>query len=185
MYIERILYPVYTLGIGRRIAVWTQGCFRKCEDCANPELWEQRKDCNILMEQLYSVIDNIISKNKVDGITISGGEPFLQIKELEELIKYLKKKNLEILVYTGYKKEELQEKGYGELLDMIDILIDGEYIREYNYPKCVLRGSTNQHIYYRTDIIQKAYEKYLSEGRKVQNIFMNNQMLSVGIHNKE
>ncbi len=187
MYVERILYPVYTLGIGSRIAIWVSGCNKKCPNCANPELWEQQPSQKIEEPHLYKILQEIIDKNQVDGITISGGEPFDQKEDLYELVTHIKQKNkqMEILCYTGYEKEQIEQDQINKkILQKIDILIDGKYIDEKNDNKIPLRGSTNQKIYYLTPNKQKEYEKYMKEnGRKVQNVYYKNSVVSIGIHN--
>lgn len=183
MYIDRLLYPVTSLGPGNRAAIWVAGCNRYCKKCANPELWEQHEYQRIEPERLAGAISNVINTG-IDGITITGGEPFNQAEELCKLIDSLPD-DIDILVFTGYKYEELLVKdGVREFLSRIDVLIDGEYIDELNDNHAALRGSTNQRIIYLNKELRSKYEKYLTEGRKIQNFVYDYRTVSVGIHNR-
>lgn len=186
MYIERVLYPVEVLGVGKRVAIWTQGCPHGCKECINKDLWVQNSKNNIPINKLIEIIFRLVENQKVDGITITGGDPFYQQEELLELVRELKIKNLEILVYTGYLKQEILEMQYGkECLDGIDVLIDGKYIDGLNDNQSPLRGSTNQQIHILNNEVAEKYEVYLKKGRELQHFYSNDRMISVGIHNKK
>lgn len=135
----------HTLGPGLRYTIWVQGCLRHCKGCITPESQPLTNGIEI---DTYSLAADILEHHAIDGITISGGEPFLQAIELSNLLNYVlqKKPELTVIVYTGYKLEELSNiTGANELLSQIDILIDGEYIDELNDGKGI-RGSSNQRI---------------------------------------
>ncbi len=183
MYVDQILYPVTALGPGTRMALWVSGCKRHCSKCANPELWDRHEYQKITPEKLVKTIGSMIGQ-RLDGITITGGEPFDQAAELCEVIDGLPDQ-INVLVFTGYKYEELLEKkNTRELLERIDVLIDGEYVDELNDNSSALRGSTNQKIWYLNKAVRPEYEKYLSEGRKIQNFVYDYKTVSVGIHNR-
>ncbi len=182
IYIDRILYPVTALGPGKRIALWTAGCSRRCPGCANPELWERHQEQEIEVQKLAKYV-NTISAGQADGITITGGEPFDQAEEIVELLDCLTFP-AEILVFSGYTMEELcQDEKKRKLLERIDVLVDGEYIEDKNDGKAVLRGSSNQRIHYLRTEAEAKYAAYLKEGRKIQNFVYDYKTLSVGIHN--
>lgn len=109
MYVERIVYPVEVLGTGKRIGIWTQGCPHHCQRCINPELWSQHEKNKIDTDRIVSFVQNICNNNQVDGITITGGDPFFQKSELRRLLLRLKEMNLEVLVYTGYTREGIYQ----------------------------------------------------------------------------
>ena len=67
----------------------------------------------------------------------------------------------------------------------IGVIIDGRYIDDLNDDSCVLRGSSNQRILFLKDALRQRYLPYLQEGRKIQNVFYKNKVISVGIHSKE
>lgn len=183
MYVDQILYPITTLGPGTRLALWVSGCSRQCEKCANPELWERQVYQKIAPQKLIQAINSVID-NGIDGITITGGEPFDQATDLCEVIDGLPGK-IDVLIFTGYKYDELLEREDAkELLSRVDVLIDGEYVDELNDNKSALKGSMNQHIRYLNKNVQLEYEKYLAEGRKIQNFVYDYKTVSVGIHNR-
>lgn len=185
MFVERIVYPVLVLGVGKRIGIWLQGCPHYCTGCINPELWEQKEENNIDITKIVNSIASICLKNEVDGFTITGGEPLLQIEQLYLLLLELKKFEKEILVYTGYTIKEIQDMDRGkQLLELIDVLIDGKYEEEQNILGLALRGSQNQNIYYRNSLIEDRYKEYLQQGRKLQHFYNNKYMLSIGIHDR-
>ena len=183
MYIDRLLYPVTALGPGNRVALWVAGCGRHCKNCANPELWQAHPYQKTSPEKLAGYIDDFVKKG-IDGLTVTGGEPFDQAPAIAEMIHHLSEKP-ELLIFSGYKYEELLTKEDAkELLKLCDVLIDGEYIEELNDDKAVLRGSLNQQIHYLNENVRDKYEAYLKEGRKIQNFIYDYRTVSVGIHNR-
>ncbi|SCN23517.1 Pyruvate formate-lyase 1-activating enzyme [Clostridium sp. N3C] len=181
MQIDRILYPVKTLGPGERIGLWLIGCPHHCKKCSNPELWErdESKDISIADLVLYIGENNI----KADGITITGGEPFYQVEELYILLQELRKLRFEdILVYTGYDFNTI-EKNYSKALPYIDVLIDGVYIDELN-DNLGIRGSSNQKIHILNEKLYDKYKSLESAKRCRQNFVYGNKIISVGIPNR-
>lgn len=191
MQIGRILYPVKVLGPGRRIGIWVHGCKRACPGCANPELWEPDAGKEIAMEHLQQMLLSVLEKYPVDGITISGGEPFLQTKELMHLVKFLREYTSDILIFTGYerrsllaRKKEAAQTRY--VLDNIAVLVDGKYVEEKNdgHP---LRGSSNQRFHYRDEAVAEQYERYIEEQKNsnlVQMFPTSDGAVLAGIHHK-
>lgn len=185
MYVTRILCPVVTLGPGRRLVIWTQGCSKHCPGCISPEMKERRPENNIPVEDLIRIIENIYHQEGFDGITISGGDPLEQLEELRTLLQALHGFTQDILVYTGYVWAEfadtLPEDVREELCAHISVLIDGPYREEENYPQLTLRGSANQRIYYFDESVREKYEVYLKQGRTLENFFIDNTFLTIGI----
>ena len=178
MYIARVLYPLEVLGPGKRIGIWTCGCPHKCEGCANPELWEVDESRNIGIPVLLDLIRRIQSDNRVDGFTITGGEPFFQKEELKALLESLSYLSDDILVFTGYYKEQLNDLD----LKHISVLIDGPYIKEKNNG-LTLRGSSNQRIHILDERCKELYATYLTEEHsRIQNFLDGTSVISVGIH---
>ena len=190
MRVARILYPVTVLGPGRRIAVWVAGCKKRCKGCANPELWENGDFPEIELSALKRAIDGLMEKAnyEVDGITISGGEPFDQPEELLDFVEYLNEKTEDILIFSGHKKVGLEQQEVSRrVLEKIAILVDGEYIEEENKGE-VLRGSANQGIHILKETFRERYDTYLkdNEGKLlVENFRVSDGVIAVGIHKKD
>ena len=179
MYIARLLYPIEVLGPGKRIGIWVCGCPHHCDGCANPELWEFSEDRKITVKALLELVAQVAESNHVDGFTITGGEPFYQPEELEILLKGLRKWSQDILVFSGYYKEEIEKFS---TLANIAVLVDGPYIKERNYG-LTLRGSDNQRIHILNEQYKDIYNDYLLNKRsKIQNFLDGNSVISVGIH---
>lgn len=139
------------------------------------------------MNQIERMLD-LIDFSKLDGVTISGGEPFCQAKDLYNLLKKIYEKSEDILIFTGYTYEELKEmKNYyvDSCMEYVGILIAGEYVNELNDNKTALIASTNQKLICFNEKLQERYRSYQEQGRQIQNVFWNQEMMSVGIHNRE
>ena len=188
MLIDRLLYPVRTLGPGERLVIWTVGCPRRCPDCANPELWEFDRSRNVDLDELAVLLRQYLAGKRLDGVTVTGGEPLAQAEELLRLLELLRTFTDDVLVYTGYTLEQLQEllpeATVSRLRSLVSVLIDGPYIRKLNDNRVSLRGSTNQRLIFFDPSCQERYDACCAEGRKVENIFYDNRMISVGIHNR-
>lgn len=121
--------------------------------------------------------EKIAQAHRVDGFTITGGDPFFQPDALTALLAQIKKISDDILVYTGYMKDELPP----EILKNIAVLIDAPYIKERNN-NCRLRGSDNQTIYILNEKYRAAYEKYLATTEnQIQNFTTQDCYILVGI----
>jgi len=189
MQIDRILYPITTLGPGERLVIWTIGCSKHCDKCSNPELWHKDTSKDIDVLELAKIIGQSIDKQTIDGVTITGGDPLEQIAELNKLLLVLREITNDVLIYTGYTIEEAKtviSKSEWETMEQnTSVLIDGSYIDELNDNKCALRGSSNQKVVFFDETKKEIYSAYLKKGRTIQNIFYNEKMISVGIHNRD
>jgi anaerobic ribonucleoside-triphosphate reductase activating protein len=116
-------------GPGCRAVVWVQGCLRECAGCFNPASWSFDINQLISVEQLAQ---KILSNPRNEGVTFSGGEPFWQATALAQLARQVKAGGLDVMSFTGFTLEQLQVKsaprGSLELLEQLDILIDGPFI---------------------------------------------------------
>lgn len=180
MFIKRICYPVRVLGPGKRIGIWVAGCEKRCPGCMSPELQTTDGCGNVSVNKVISQLCQI--KEPIDGVTISGGEPFLQAEELCELVEYLDANiTQDIIIYSGYRIEELHSKNspYIEsILSHISVLIDGEYRDDLN-DGIGLRGSSNQTIHVLRNI--KDYEDLNNAERTLQTFRYNDSILVIGI----
>ena len=129
-------------GDGIRFAVFMQGCLRNCEGCHNPET--HALDGGHLVDTA-EIVDALKKNPLLDGITLTGGEPFLQIDAAAELARSAKSLSLSVWCYTGNRFEELDDDAQ-KLLDNVDVLIDGEFIESLRDLELDFRGSSNQRI---------------------------------------
>lgn len=139
------------LGPGNRYAVWTQGCLKKCRNCINPAGQKMDGGYEVTVKD---IADDIIAQTGLQGVTISGGEPFLQFDALKELVSVVRSEtDCDIMLYSGYRLQEiidrLGEKQAYSFFSQIDIFIDGEYVDELDYGS-IYRGSDNQQVYFFT-----------------------------------
>lgn len=133
-------------GKGFRSVLFVSGCPHHCPDCHNQDM----QDFNYGEQTSIDTIYASILKNKplLDGVTFSGGEPFEQSVALSELAKLIKKEGLSLWCYSGYTYEELSKDPTKRcLLEQIDVLVDGPFIKEQADNTLNYRGSSNQHIY--------------------------------------
>ncbi len=173
------------MGPGNRLAIWVNGCYRHCKGCVSKRLqrFEPRNEQNVL-----TYFDNF-DLSTVDGITISGGEPFEQAGDLLFLVKYFKERGIDdILIYSGYTIEELYKKNdenIRQILTEIAVLIDGPYIEEQNNDMGNLKGSGNQRIIFINPAFKNLYDEYYSDARKMQEFQFGNYIVAVGIPTKK
>lgn len=188
MIIAQILSPVHSLGPGERICLWTQGCSKNCYGCISPE-FQTTIGSAISNNKLAELIIKIAKQEACTGFTISGGDPFEQADDLLELLKLTRNQFSDILVYTGYSIEEIYNEIVGksgvECLDYIDVLIDGRYIKKLNTSDCILRGSSNQKIYFLNQNIEQEYLEYMKKGRIIETFIHDNKTILTGILNEE
>jgi anaerobic ribonucleoside-triphosphate reductase activating protein len=154
--LSRVHFPVTTLGPGRRLGIWFQGCSIRCPGCISAETWgpgKRRVGIAQLLEQLTPWLA------EAEGITLSGGEPFDQFPALLALLQGLRQSTpLDILVYSGYSLEDLQPL----LLQaggLIDALISDPF-DERSEQSLALRGSDNQRLNLLTPLGQERFASY-------------------------
>lgn len=125
-------------GDGCRFVVFTQGCKHHCLGCQNPDTW----DMNAGEEtSVFDIASEIRKHPYIDGITLSGGDPFYQQEECIKLLDLLPGVN--IWCYTGFEYEQIKDT---ELAKKCDVLVTGPFIESL---KCesYMYGSSNQEIH--------------------------------------
>lgn len=181
MYVARILYPIKVLGPGNRVGIWFNGCRHKCNKCSNPELWDYDEKYNVSIETIKQLIDTIAINNRIDGFTITGGDPFEQPEALEEVLSYIFTISDDVIVYTGYDYNQIKQD---KILDKVAVLIDGKYIDDLNEGD-ILKGSSNQNIIILNEKYKEKYEEYIANTKsEIQNFNTKDGVISVGIHRR-
>jgi anaerobic ribonucleoside-triphosphate reductase activating protein len=170
------------LGPGLRYVIWVQGCPFKCRGCTSPE--GQNIKPNILVD-IETIAQSIINNKSINGITISGGEPFLQASKLVDVLKTVKKArhDLTAIVYTGFELNNLDWIEAQNLLSLTDVVIDGAYIDTLNDNKG-LRGSSNQIIHFLTDRMKQYRDVFENSNRSIEIVVSNSYNKIIGVPNK-
>ncbi len=133
-------------GPGLRYVIFTQGCHHYCLECHNPNTHDINGG---KIEEIDNIINYIKKNPLLDGITISGGEPFLQKKACLEIVQAAQKLGLDVLIYTGYTYEallDLNDETVNNILKSADYLIDGRFLKEKKSLALKFIGSSNQRI---------------------------------------
>ncbi|MPN00916.1 Anaerobic ribonucleoside-triphosphate reductase-activating protein [bioreactor metagenome] len=131
------------------MVVWTQGCIHNCKECHNPQTHDL---CGGHEVDTQDIVDKIKTLKLQRGITLSGGEPFLQPEALEEIAREAKQNSLDVWSYTGFTIEQLLDKNNPSrfknlnLLKQIDVLVDGKFEISKKDFMLKFRGSSNQRI---------------------------------------
>lgn len=158
VYLSRLHFPVTTLGVGRRIGIWFQGCSIGCPGCVSKDTWEGGRGGTTL-ELIINTIEPWL--NEADGVTISGGEPFDQPEALKALLQAIRgSKAKDILVYSGYAWERIEPTvlSWGDLIDVV--------ISDPFDPKAtqtlIWRGSDNQRMHLLTLLGGSLYRDWVT-----------------------
>ncbi len=154
-------------GEGWRYAIFFQGCLHKCKGCHNPETWQFGIGTEMTVQQ---IIDDLNESDEAGfyDVTFSGGDPFFQASEIKELAKEIKADGRGIWAYTGFEFDKFLEyikdgelntkkeftnsdkaeitEDMIELLQYIDVVVDGRFILEQRTLEEQYRGSTNQRL---------------------------------------
>ena len=140
-------------GPGTRAVIWVQGCARRCAGCFNPAT----HDLGVrTLVSVATLAEQILALPDLEGLTFSGGEPFLQAAALAELGRRVQRAGLGIVVFTGFRDEELTRSSnaaWAALLAVTDLLIAGPFCQEQACPGG-LRGSRNQRLVFLSDRYQ-------------------------------
>ncbi|KMT21420.1 anaerobic ribonucleoside-triphosphate reductase activating protein [Clostridium cylindrosporum] len=129
-------------GPGIRYVIFSQGCNHNCKGCHNPSTHSFDKGKEFDVEE---ILQDILNRKHIDGVTFSGGDPFYQPEEFGYIAKRLREENIHIISYTGFKYENILDNyKMKELLENVDILIDGPFIENKKTFKMAFRGSENQ-----------------------------------------
>lgn len=127
-------------GPGLRNTVYVAGCIHKCPGCHNPESWNFMAGKRMTpLEVFQEVYDDFAD------VTFSGGDPMLQWTEVYEVCHMLKERGKNIWLYTGYDYEDIVSRA-PEILQVIDVLVDGKYDQTKREVTKRFAGSTNQRI---------------------------------------
>ena len=156
MHVGQIMTADCANGVGMRVSVFVSGCTNQCKGCFQPETWDFHYG-KLYDKAMEDFIVEEVSKSYYQGLTILGGEPFepSNQRELIQLIRRVKNEcpDKNIWMYTGFTYDEDLVPGgkrytevTDEILDSIDILVDGKFVEELKNIRLNYRGSENQRI---------------------------------------
>jgi anaerobic ribonucleoside-triphosphate reductase activating protein len=152
----KIIYYDIANGLGCRTVLFVSGCRHHCKGCFNPETWNFKYGTPFTEKTLKNIL-NSLDSTRTDGLSILGGEPMEPENQpvIEEIVTRVKKEKPDqtIWIYSGYTWEELHDKNSichtkhtKNILNHIDVLVDGEFILEKKNIMLAFRGSENQRI---------------------------------------
>jgi anaerobic ribonucleoside-triphosphate reductase activating protein len=133
-------------GPGLRFTVFTQGCLHHCNGCHNPETHSLE---NGFLTETGALITKMIANPLLSGVTLSGGEPFLQPAPCAEIARIAHDMNLNVWTYSGFTLEELlvmKNNDVHELLSFTDVLVDGPFVLAERSLELKFCGSRNQRL---------------------------------------
>lgn len=143
--------PDINNGNGLRVTVWVAGCSNRCPGCHNQHTWNYNQGNPIM--QAMDEINEWINRKYINGLTVSGGDPFSQTDEnldkLHEFLLTFKSEHMDknIWLYTGEIFEHaLEHPIKRRIIELCDVIIDGPFINELRDTTLAFRGSSNQRI---------------------------------------
>ena len=133
-------------GEGLRVVLWVSGCNHHCPNCQNPITWDEKGGLPFdkkAEDELFEALD----KPYIDGITFSGGDPLFP-NNRNEVLRLIKKckgvyPNKTIWLYTGYSWEEIKHL---DGIELVDVLVDGEFVEALKDNNLEWVGSSNQRV---------------------------------------
>ena len=149
MYYGRIKKTDIANGPGVRVSLFVSGCRNHCKGCFQPETWSFNYGQEYDGVNTTNEIIEALSPEYISGLSILGGDP-IERENISEVVTlcYLVKRlypNKTIWLYTGYKYEDIAEM-YPNVLEVIDVMVDGPFIEDLKDISLVFRGSSNQRI---------------------------------------
>ena len=146
-------YPIDVLnGEGTRCTLFVSGCIHNCKGCYNQSTWSPSAG-DLFTEELSDQIIQDLNDQRIkkQGLTLSGGDPLhpANVAEVLKLVKRVKTECVakDIWMWTGYLLADLNVK-QKQIIDLVDVLIDGKFEKDLADPSLAWRGSSNQVIHY-------------------------------------
>ncbi len=130
-------------GPGFRTSIYCAGCRHQCPGCHNPQSWAFDQGREMSVGELMRIIE----ADPFANVTFSGGDPMYQAAGFAELAREIHKRtNKDIWCYTGFTFESLINQDQRQLLEELDVLVDGPFVQALRDPDLLFRGSSNQRI---------------------------------------
>ena len=137
-------------GPGLRTVVFLAGCPLRCKYCHNADMLHVQAGRETTVDEVIGEVERY-RDYCTGGVTLSGGEPFMQPKALSALCRAVHARGMNVWTYTGFTLEELTEKAATDadvaaLLAETDVLVDGRFELGLRNLQLVFRGSENQRV---------------------------------------
>lgn len=132
-------------GPGERFVLWVQGCTLRCPGCWNPDTWSRAPRRVMTAGDVLSLIGD-----DVEGVTVTGGEPFEQAEALMPLLDAVRARGLSVMVFTGHEFDELAGHAAQAMLARCDVVVAGRYVAAQRSLDLAWRGSHNQRVHFLT-----------------------------------
>jgi len=182
-------WPVTVLGPGRRIGLWVQGCTIHCPGCVSQDTWPSDAGRTIAVPDLLAWCRRVTT-GALDGVTISGGEPFEQPAGLRALLEGLlawrraDRLEFDVLCYSGFPLKTLERK-HGKLLALLDAVIPEPYVNDLPQGN-IWRGSRNQPLVALSDRGRARYTMHVDAaadagGKRMQATIEGGRVWMIGI----
>ena len=160
--VARVIERTRAEGPGLRMCVWVQGCARNCPGCCNRSMQPFEPREVVATDDLIRRVEKIWACSEIpEGITLLGGEPFLQAEGLARVAERVHEFGGTVLAFSGYTLEELRRgalPGANRLLAATDVLVDGPYLANCSEKRRNWVGSTNQRFHYLSDAYDASIE---------------------------
>ena len=179
--IDSVHWPVTVLGFGARVGVWFQGCSIGCPGCCAKHTWEPDDDKLTTIEQALNWVRGL-PLDEMDGVTISGGEPFEQPEALLCLLTGLREiafaQPIDILCYSGFAWKRIVRR-HPEIISRLDAVIAEPFIQRL--PTQRLRGSANQKLHTLSALGEERYGTLPQATNELQIVATDGEIRVLGI----
>lgn len=145
-------------GHGRRFVIWFSGCTLRCKGCMNQNMWDRASGKVTSVDELF----NSIHQAHVDGVTFIGGEPLQQDDDIFELSTKITDAGLDIVLFTGYELEELNDL-QRQVADLATVIVCGRFDITKRDTYLVHRGSSNQRIIVKNESLKELYSEEMRQ----------------------
>ena len=156
LFVSLVHYPVYTLGPGVRVGLWTQGCRIRCKGCMSEHTWEFREETAMPIAEVAQRLRSF----GCPRLTISGGEPLDQAEALRALLTEIRPSFSDVLLYTGYRMEKIRKK-WEWVLTLVDAVVDSPF-RLGLETDALHKGSANQRFFLLNPALKALYLPWAS-----------------------
>ena len=168
--VDSLQWPVTVLGFGSRIGIWLQGCSIGCPGCCAKHTWDADAGKSVALADVLAWVRGL-PLGEVDGVTITGGEPFEQPEALARLVAMLRHevdfgRAVDLLCYSGYPWGRLARR-HGDVLRALDAVVAGPYVD--SLPVRWLRGSSNQTLHLLSSLGEERYGNTTERERERRN----------------